>query len=421
MEIIADLHIHGRFSRATSKQLTIENLEKYAKIKGVDLMGTGDFTHPEWIKELKTNLTNDGNGIFKTKSGFPFVLQTELSLIYTDLGRGRKVHNVVLAPDFEVVDQITEYLLTKGRIDYDGRPIFKIPCHEFVESLRKISEKIEVIPAHCWTPHFGVFGSESGYDKIEDAFKDQTKHIHALETGLSSNPLMNWRLSALDRFSLVSFSDLHSFWPWRLGREATLLSIDLSYDNILKALRTKEGLNGTIEVDPSYGKYHFDGHRNCKVCMNPKQSIQNNKICPKCGRPLTIGVLHRVEELADREEGFRPEGAKPFHTLIPLSDILSAVLKKAVATQAVWKEYNKIVADGRSEYDILLRLSEEELKKITDEKIAEYIIKNRAGKIAVSPGFDGEYGVPQIGEVKAEVEEATEIKGAKQTGLSDFS
>ena len=218
MKIIADIHIHSRFSRATSKQLNIQNLEKYAKIKGVELLGTGDFTHPEWIKELKQELKEDGSGILKTKTGFPFILQTEISLIYTQDGSGRRVHLIVLASNFEVVEKITEYLKTHGRVDYDGRPIFKIPCDEFVRELKKISEEIEVIPAHIWTPWFSLFGSKSGFDSVEECFKEQSKHIFALETGLSSDPAMNWRLSALDKYTLVSNSDLHSFWPWRIGR-----------------------------------------------------------------------------------------------------------------------------------------------------------------------------------------------------------
>jgi uncharacterized protein (TIGR00375 family) len=421
MRLVSDLHIHGKYSRATSKQLTIPNLEKYARIKGLDLMGTGDFTHPKWIEHLKEELTMQDNGILKTKTGFPFVLQTELSLIYSQGGRGRRVHNVVLAPDLEVVQQITDYLLSKGRIDYDGRPIFKIPCPEFVESLRKISEKIEVIPAHIWTPWFGMLGSKSGFDTVQECFGDQTKYINALETGLSSDPPMNWRLSQLDKYNLISTSDLHSFWPWRIGREATVFDIDLSYDNLLKALRTGEGLKSTIEVDPNYGKYHADGHRNCGIWMTPEQSKKHNGICPKCGNPITIGVWTRVEELADRPEGFKLEGAPGYKDLIPLSEILSLVLGKAVATQTVWKEYNKIVnpEQGRTELDILLKLPLEKLKEVTSPRIAELIIKNRNQEITIAPGYDGEYGKPLLegGEIKQP--DLPEPK-AKQMGLGDF-
>jgi len=423
MEIISDLHIHSRHSRATSKQLNIENLEKYAGIKGINLLGTGDFTHPEWIKELKQELTEDETGILKTKNNFPFILQTEVSLIYTDLGKGRRIHNVILAPSFEIVDQITEYFLKHGRIDYDGRPIFKIPCHEMTESLMQISKDIEIIPAHIWTPWFSLFGSMSGYDDINDAFKDQVKHIHALETGLSSDPLMNWRLSSLDKYALVSFSDLHSFWPWRIGREATVFELkQLTYKNLINAIRTKEGLKETIEFWPHEGKYHYDGHRNCNVCLSPKESLKNKNICPVCGRALTIGVAHRVELLADRPEGFMPKNAKPFKNIIPLSELISGVIKSAVATQKVWKYYNELIKAFGNEINILLNVDENKLRSKTEEKIAEVIIKNRRGKIKVSPGFDGLYGQPVFseGDERKETEQITSVKHS-QTDLNQFS
>lgn len=391
MQLIADLHIHGRYSQATSKQLDIPNLEKYARIKGVDLLGTGDFTHPKWIEELNTNLTEDDTGFLKTKSGFPFVLQTEISLIYSQSGKGRRVHNVVLAPDLDTVRQITDYLLTKGRVDYDGRPIFKIPCPDFVESLKSISQDIEVIPAHIWTPWFSMFGSKSGFDTVEECFKDQAKHIHAIETGLSSDPPMNWRLSQLDNYQILSFSDLHSFWPWRIGREAAILDIQPTYKSLLKAIRSGEGLKGTIEVDPNYGKYHFDGHRNCNIVLSPTGSAKHKGICPVCRGPLTIGVLNRVEQLADREEGFKPNDPKPFHTLVPLSELISAELGTAVATQKVWKVFNDIT-HGNSEFYAVLNMPEEDLLKRTSPELTKLILLNRVGKLKVRPGYDGVYG-----------------------------
>ncbi|MBW2965896.1 endonuclease Q family protein [Candidatus Woesearchaeota archaeon] len=420
MKIISDLHLHSKYSRATSKQLDIANLEKWAKVKGLNLLGTSDFTHPKWIKELKANLQEQENGILTSKGGMNFILQTEVSLIYTDMGKGRRVHNVILAPNFDIVDQITEYFLKHGRIDYDGRPIFKIPCDELTESLMKISKDIEIIPAHIWTPWFALLGSMSGYNSVEEAFKDQTKNIHALETGLSSDPPMNWRLSKLDPFALVSFSDSHSFWPWRIGREATLFELkELTYNNLINALRTKEGLTGTIEVDPAYGKYHEDGHRNCNVCLTPKESKKLNNICPKCGKPLTIGVHHRVEELADRPEGFKPKSAKDFKRLIPLSEILSKLLGSGIATKKVWLEFNKLIDHFKSELNILLDASEEELKKVTDEKIVEKIMLNRQGKIQIQPGYDGEYGYPIFSEQDKKELPKVEIK-KKQTGLNEF-
>lgn len=425
MEYISDLHIHGRHSQATSKDLTIPNLEKWGRVKGINLIGTGDFTHPKWIEHIKEELTEDGTGILKTKSNFPFLLQTEISLIYSQDGKGRRVHNVVLAPNLEVVKQITDYLLTKGRIDYDGRPIFGIPCPEFVESLKSISDKIEIIPAHIWTPWFSLFGSKSGFDRIEDCFHDMTKHIHALETGLSSDPEMNWRVSALDKYSLVSFSDLHSFWPWRIGREATIFDLkELTYDNIIKALRTKEGLKETIEVDPNYGKYHVDGHRKCNVCLEPEQTKKLGGICPVCKKPLTIGVLYRVEELADRDLGFKPKDAKPFKSLIPLSEILAKVLGKAVTTKTIWQEYNKLLAEFNNEINILLNVSKEELMKITSEKVSDIILKNRIGQIKIQPGFDGEYGIPLFDDndkqefTKIDIEENKNLN--PQKSLAEF-
>ncbi|MCX8147458.1 MAG: endonuclease Q family protein [Candidatus Woesearchaeota archaeon] len=421
MRIIADLHIHSKYSRATGKDLDLANLEKWAKIKGLGLLGTGDFTHPKWIKEIRENLSDDGTGILRSESGFPFVLQSEVSLIYSQDGKGRKVHLVLLAPNVDVVNQITDYLTTKGRVDYDGRPIFGISCIEFTEAMKKIDKSIEIIPAHAWTPWFGIFGSESGFDSVEECFKDQSKHIFAIETGLSSDPPMNWRLSKLDKFSLVSFSDLHSYWPWRIGREATIFDIELNYSNLIRAIRTKEGLIGTIEVDPGYGKYHFTGHRNCKVCMSPKEALKLKDICPKCGKKMTVGVLERVEELADRPDGFKPKDAKPFYKLIPLSEILSKLLGKAVNTQIIWKEYNKLISQFNSEFDVLINASKEDLLKVTDPQIAEVIIKNREGKIEVAPGFDGEYGVPIFSEEDKKTLKEYETKAKhKQTSLVDF-
>lgn len=399
MEYIADLHIHSRHSRATSTGLDLKNLEKYARIKGVNLLGTGDFTHPKWIEELKEGLseTESGSGVYQTGTGFPFVFQTEISLIYTQAGKGRKVHNVVLSPDLEVAEQITEALKKRGRVDYDGRPIFGIPCPEFVEMMKSISKDIEVIPAHVWTPHFGALGASSGFNTIKECFLDQDKNIHAVETGLSSDPPMNWRISKLDRYSLVSFSDLHSFWPWRMGREATVFELKkLDYQNILRAIREKAGLKKTIEFWPHEGKYHFDGHRNCGVSLEPKEAIKLNNICPRCKRPLTIGVAHRVEELADRPEGFTPKDAVPFETLIPMSELLAKLFAKGVATKYVWQEYYKLLRAFDNEYNILLNVSLERLKAVTHPRVAEILMQNRKKQLSVRPGYDGVYGDVQV-------------------------
>tara|TARA_Y100000310_G_C20692961_1_gene823566 strand:- start:877 stop:2139 length:1263 start_codon:yes stop_codon:yes gene_type:complete len=416
MSIIADLHLHSKHSRATSKNLDLENLEKYAKLKGIDLLGTGDFCHPIWNKELKAKLTEDDTGILRTKTGFPFMLTNELSLVYTQNEKGRRVHLCVWAPNLEVVDQITEYLLKHGRIDYDGRPIFKITCADFTENLHSISDKIEVIPAHIWTPWFSMFGSKSGFDTVKECFLDQTKHIHAIETGLSSDPSMNHRLSQLDKYQIVSFSDAHSFWPWRLGREATLFDTDLNYTNIVKAIRTGDKLAGTIEVDPNYGKYHYDGHRACNVSFHPQESIKHKGICPVCKKPLVIGVQYRVEELADRPEDYKKPDAKPFHSLIPLSDLIASILGTTVATKKVWAVHDTLT-NNTTENNVLLEMSDEDLLKRTDETIAKAIIQNRKGEIKVKAGYDGVYGIPLLEGTK--VETPKKVTGP-QKGLHEF-
>jgi len=828
MKLISDLHIHSRFSRACSKHLNITNLEKWARVKGVHLMGTGDFCQPDWQREIKKDLKEKEKGIYRTKTGFPFILSNEISLMYSQGGKGRRVHLVLLSPNIEVVDQITDYLKSLGRVDYDGRPIFGRSCIEITEKLKAISKDIEIIPAHCllpteaihtnngmipisklintnyvlthkgnykkvkkvlrrkysgevigmnpachnvstfvtpehpiyiiksfkdcknlshtickptcsylkrgckdprfekykpewvmasqvekgdisvfpiykkvknvehidlknfvsskfyskkyyitprkeriyeknigikrrinvskdfcrlmgyylaegyatrdyvgfsfhknesyyindvkcllkkifgnyikiketkrsineltitvyskilsdffkmfyskkpyrsynkyipkfmldlppikqkeifigwwrgdigcttsidlinqmkiillrlkiiptinltsahsinkrriktpnkingrkiiakhdvynigylcffdknldllelrefkkfksklsrrkgyfdnnyvylpitkiikrkysgyvynlevkddnsyitenlavhncWTPWFGALGSKSGFDSLEEAFGDQIKHIYSYETGLSSDPPMNWRVSGLDKFSILSFSDAHSFWPWRLGRESTLFDLPkLNYKNLIKAIRTKKGLEGTIELNPAYGKYHWDGHRNCGVVLTPKQTRKAKGICPKCNRPLTIGVEYRVEELADRPMGAKPKNAKKFQTILPLSDLISTIYGPAVSSKTVWGVYNKMIKAFGNEYDILLNVEKNKLKQV-NEKIVDIILKNREGKIKVKPGFDGVYG-------KA-IFNSKEVKMKKEKTLKDF-
>ena len=423
MKLISDLHIHSRFSRATSKDLDLKNLEKYAVLKGVNLLGTGDFTQPDWLKEIKANLKEDGSGFLKSESGFNFVLQTEISLIYSQSGKGRRVHLLLLAPNIATVEQINESLLKIGRLDYDGRPIFGMPCPDFVERMMQISKDIEIIPAHIWTPWFSLFGANSGFDRIEDCFRDQTKHIHALETGLSSDPKMNWRISALDKYTLVSNSDLHSFWPWRLGREATIFDIKPTYYHLIAAIKNNL-VQETIEVDPNYGKYHFDGHRNCSISLSPYEARQNNNICPKCGKQLTIGVLHRVEELADRAEGYTPKGRPGFRSLIPLSEIISSVEGSPVASKNTWRAYYSLIKEFKSEFNILLDADRHSLERTAGKELAEAIISSREGKIKVTPGYDGEYGIPIINAKKKEAREVKEAKAKKakpeQKSLDEF-
>jgi uncharacterized protein (TIGR00375 family) len=394
MEIISDLHIHSRFSRATSNDLSIKTLEKWARVKGINLLGTGDFCHPKWIKELKQEL-HEESGILKTKDGFNFILSNEISLMYTQ-GKGRRVHLVFLAPDFKTVERITEYLGKKGRLDYDGRPIFNISCEKLAEDFMAIDERIEIIPAHAWTPWFGVFGSDTGFDSMNEAFGNQVKNIHSFETGMSSDPEMNWRLKQLDKYSVLSFSDSHSYWPWRLGREASVFDMnEINYENLIKAIRQKN-VKYTIETSPSYGKYHFDGHRLCKFSCSPEESLRLKGICPVCKKSLTIGVLNRVEKLADRKEGEKPKEAKPFKILLPLHEVLAARIGMAMTTKKVWQQYNLLIDKFNTEFNILLNASFEDLTKVVDENIAKDILRNRFGKIHVVPGFDGEYGVPVL-------------------------
>ena len=395
MKIIADLQIHSRYARATSKDITIDNLEKWAKIKGLDLIGRGDFQHPLWRKEIDEKLKEDDKGILRTKSGFPFLWQTEISLMFSDNGR-RAVHLLVFAPNGNIADKITSYLGSKGRLDYDGRPIFGITCENFVRDLKDIDDKIEIIPAHCMTPWFGLFGSKSGFNSLKDCFKSQAEKIYAIESGMSANPEMLWRFQEFidGKINIVSFSDAHSFWPWRIGREATVFEIpELSYDNIIKAIRTGAGLKATIETPPEYGKYHYDGHRVCNFSSSFEETKKLNGICPVCKKSLIIGVDYRVEEIAKEPRGFKPKNAKDFYSLIPLHELISILYETPMASKKSWGIYNNLIEKFGNEFNILMNVSKEEfLKKEIDEKLAELILKSREGKMKVKPGYDGEYG-----------------------------
>lgn len=419
MKLIADLHLHSHYARATSKELNLANLEKYARIKGLGLLGTGDFQHPKWRQEVKSELEEGSNGILTSRAGFPFIWQTEISLIYTQDGTGRRVHHIILAPGGEVAEQASAALARKGRLDYDGRPIFGFSSIELVDMMTGISPDIEIIPAHAWTPWFSIFGSNSGFNSIKECFQDRADKIHAIETGLSSDPPMNWRISGLDKITLISNSDSHSYWPWRIGREANIFDLkELSYKAIIRAIRNRE-LAATIEVDPAYGKYHYDGHRLCNVCMTPKESISNSNICPKCRKKLTIGVLHRVEELADRPEGYKPKEAVPFYSLIPLSEIIAEVTGIGIASNKVWKTFNDLINRFGTEFNILLDASYEELQKTAGEKIASAIIANREGKLTIKPGYDGEYGKP-VFENELPKKPKNDVKGISQKGLGEY-
>lgn len=399
MQIISDLHLHSKYARACSKLLDIPHLANNARIKGLNLLGTGDMQHPEWLKELKQDLEEQGNGLYKDKTGMNFMLTTELSLVYTQ-EKGRRVHLIMWAPSIEIVEQVQEQLKKWGRIDYDGRPIFNKNCADFTQEMKSISPDIEIIPAHAWTPWFAVLGEKGGFDSLQEAFQDQVKNIHAIETGLSSDPLMNWRIKELDRFNLVSFSDAHSPWPYRLGREATVFDTAMSYKDIVRAVRTGEGLTKTFEYFPEEGKYHYDGHRKCKVVMSPKEAIKHGNKCPKCGEKLTIGVAHRIEELADYEEGRKPGNANPFVYLIPLQEIIAAAYGRGVQTEQVKKTYKKLIESFGDEYTVLLGAEEKDLQQAVHHKIAKAIIAVREQKVQWQPGYDGEYGKPKMDDYK---------------------
>jgi len=396
--MIADLHLHSRFSRACSSAINFENLAKWAKIKGVNLLGTGDFTHPIWFEEIKS-MRNNGKGIYYYQD-FPFIITGEISLIYTQ-ERGRRIHLVVLVPNIETAEKINAYLDTKGRRDYDGRPIFKIPGDEFVREMMKISKDIEIIPAHAWTPWFGIFGSMSGFDSLKECFKEEFENIHAIETGMSSDPEMNWRIAELEDKAIVSFSDAHSFWPFRLGREATIFNKVDSYKEIIEQIRNNSFI-ATIETDPAYGKYHYDGHRICHFSCGPEKSKELNNICPVCNRALTIGVENRVEQIATNPQGYRAKNEKPFYTLLPLHELIALLTGTSMQSKGVWNIYNDLIRDFRNEFNILLNVSREELiRKEVDAKLIGLILKNRSGNINVIPGYDGEYGKAVIGEEQA--------------------
>ncbi len=398
--IFSDLHIHSKYSRACSKDLNFQNLVKWAKIKGLGLLGTGDFTHPIWFEEIK-KLENRGTGIYYFEN-FPFVITGEISLVYTDDGKGRRIHLVLLLPSVNVAEKINSYLDTKGRRDYDGRPIFKIPAEEFVREMMKISSEIEIIPAHIWTPWFGFFGSMSGYDSLKQGFKSELKNIHAIETGISSDPEMNSKIKELENISILSFSDSHSFWPFRLGREATIFKKLNSYKELIRQIRENDFF-GTIETDPAYGKYHWDGHLACNFSCNFEKTKELNKICPVCLKNLTIGVEYRVEELS--EKNYKPLQNKFFYKILPLHEIISLSTGFGMNSKKVWEIYNKIIKNFETEFNVLLNVSAEKLSNFVDDKLLKLILLNRFGKIKVIPGYDGKYGVVVFDDAEKKISE----------------
>jgi len=399
MKFIADFHLHSQYSRATSPRMDLENLDKWAKIKGIKILGTSDFTHPEWFKKLKEKLEPAEPGLFKLKnsnSEIRFILTAEISCVYSKGGKIRKIHIVVFAPSFEVVEKINTHLSWIGNLRADGRPILGLDSKELAKIVLSASEDCLIVPAHAMTPWFGIFGSKSGFDSIEECFEDYSKYIFALETGLSADPQMIWRIPDGRKVVLVSNSDAHS--PAHIGREANVFDTDLSYPAILKAIKLKnpQKFLNTIEFYPEEGKYHYDGHRDCDLCLSPQETKKYNGICPNCGRPLTIGVLNRVEQLADKEEGFKPENNIPFKSLVPLVEILGDALGVMVGTKRVGEEYNNLIEKFGNEFHVLLEVSRSELETATSPEIAEGIIRAREGKVNIEPGYDGVYGKIRI-------------------------
>jgi uncharacterized protein (TIGR00375 family) len=407
MRFFADLHIHSRYSRATSRDMSLESLWKWAQLKGISVIGTGDFTHPKWLDELKVKLDTNYNNIFKLKESYftkeiPsscaadvfFILSAEISCIYSKNGKLRKVHVVVLVPDIASAEKVNNALSGIGNLSSDGRPILGLDAGKLLEIVMDACPDALFIPAHAWTPHFSVFGASSGFDSLEECFGELTEYIYAIETGLSSDPSMNWRLSALDSITLISNSDAHS--APKIGREANIFETDVSFESIRQAVKTKKGFIGTVEFFPEEGKYHYDGHRLCGVNLTPEETLHHNYLCPVCGRRVTVGVMHRVKKLADRPTGFKPHNATPFYSLIPLPEILSEIMKVGVNSKAVGKQYLQLLERLGNELRILMDTPLDDIRKEGSDLLSEAISRMRAGNVHIVPGYDGEYGKVKI-------------------------
>lgn len=402
MNFYTDLHIHSKYSRATSKNLTLEELAIWAKKKGLSLIGTGDFTHPAWFEEIKQKLIPSDDGTFRLKpeiekeinASVKFMLTVEISTIYKKWDKTRKVHHVVFVPNLKTAEIFRNKLDAIGNIKSDGRPILGLDSRNLLEIVLESGENSYIIPAHIWTPWFSVLGSKSGFDSIEDCYGDLSEHIFALETGLSSDPEMNWRVSKLDKYRLVSNSDAHS--ASKLAREATVFNIAPNYYSIMNALKTGEGYVGTVEFFPEEGKYHEDGHRKCNICMSAEETRKHNGICPVCGKPMTIGVSYRVNELADKKAlNTLPKTAGKVYSLIPLQEIISEIMQVSASSKSVCNEYEKLIDKFGTELSILQDIPTDEISK-TSQILAEAITRLRKGQVIKQAGYDGEYGVIKL-------------------------
>lgn len=427
MKFIGDFHIHSHYSRATSKQLIPEYLDFWARIKGITVVGTGDFTHPGWLDELKEKLEPAEQGLFKLKdelkindfisnkkiinSQVRFILTSEISNIYKKTGKVRKVHNLIFAPDFETVEKIQNKLINLNfNIKSDGRPILGLDSRDLLDMVLNISDDCFFVPAHIWTPWFSALGSKSGFDSIDECFGDLSKYIYAVETGLSTDPPMNWMCSFLDKYTLISNSDAHS--PEKLGRNANLFNTELSYNNIIDALKTgnPNTFLGTIDMYPQEGKYHYDGHRKCNICWNPVETLKHNNICTVCDKKVTVGVTNRIVQLSDRTDINERKNKLPFYSIIPLKEILSEIAGVGPNSKKVAENYNLLINKSGAELDILLNLSLEEIKKSAGELPATAIKRMRTNRVIIQEGFDGEYG-------KIKVFKENEIKNFGLQGL----
>lgn len=412
MRYIADLHIHSKYSRACSRDLDLEHNDMWARKKGIGIVGTGDFTHPAWLKELKEKLVEEKPGLFKLKGtrlasgdsrrtdgAVLFMLTTELSCIYSQGGKVRRIHLCIFVPDFKTADKIiAELEARKVNLKSDGRPIMGLTAETLTKIVMDANPRAMVVPAHAWTPWFSVFGSNSGFDTVQECFGSMSKHIYAIETGLSSDPAMNWRLSALDKYTLLSNSDAHS--PANLGREANAFDIpesELSYDEIYRIIKKKDKKRFlyTIEFFPEEGKYHYDGHRACDVSFAPPETKKHGGRCPVCKKPLTVGVMYRVDQLADRADGFTGNMI-PFKNTVPLQEIIGWSIGVGKSSKKVQAMYEDIVAKGGSEFAVLLDVPLDDLKKIAPLEIVQAISNVRAGKVRAIPGYDGVYGIIKV-------------------------
>ena len=427
--MFADLHIHSKYSRATSREMDIPGLTQNAQTKGLNIVGTGDFTHPSWIRELKEQLAEvDGTGLYKPieyeKTPLYFMITTEVSTIFEFEGKIKKIHHVILAPNLATAEQINDRLAKFGDLNIDGRPTLNTSAPELVEEVMAASDWNEVFPAHSWTPWYSIFGAFSGFDRMKDCYQDMTTYIHAAETGLSSDPRMNWRISALDGFTLVSNSDAHSPWPWRMGREANVFDLDeIAYKEIIETIRRKDAKKflSTIEVNPEYGKYHWTGHRSCGVSLSPAEAMKLGNKCPVCHKELTKGVDQRIEELADRPSGFRLKDATNYVHLLPLHEIISSVLgDTSLRGPKISSIYDALIASFGNEYSVLLDASREQLMKVTTPMICEGIMRTREGRFKVTPGYDGVYGRLILFDESEQQPKERRKPAKRQKSLEDF-